>query len=54
MTQNSQTREPEDSSRFTVLVYSLMAAFVVLLTLSYFWADHFMDWMEWLVRKAFM
>lgn len=53
-TQNSQAQEPENSSRFTVIVYSLFAAFLVILTLSYFWAGHFMDWMEWFVRKVFM
>ena len=53
-TQSSQAQEPENSSRFTATVYGLFAAFVVLLTLSYFWADHFMEWMEWFVRKVFM
>ena len=53
-TPQAQTDEPENASRFAVIVYSLFAAFVVLLTLSYFWASHFMDWMEWFVRKVFM
>jgi hypothetical protein len=45
---------PQDSRRFATWVYGSLAAFVVVLTLSYFLAGPVMEVMEKVIRKLFL